>query len=269
MTKDRTTQSLATEDLVVNDRGEIISIHTRQAKRRAPRGSNAKQSRLPRIFLAGTEKALSRRGEVAKARVDVVRAAHPNWDEIRIAKRIQKQYLASVTLVGAGAGGTAAIPGVGLLTGTATLTADVLWFGWSSARMILDLAALHNVDISDPDIRRLHVLSLLAGDEMAVAAATRIGLGAERIGTIAIRTMNNRLTRMVLTRFGTRVVAGRMATLVPFGVGALAGGGVNFVLARDLSRRTQDTFAHISPLVGTSRIVDLSASNRSRTSLTA
>lgn len=245
------------DDLVVNERGEIISIDRRPARNRSPRGTNAKQTRLPRVFLAGTEKAMNRRSEVAKARVGVVRAAHPNWGDERVAKRIQKQYLTSVTLVGAGTGGTAAIPGVGLIAGTATLTADVLWFGWASARMILDLAALHNVDISDPDIRRLHVLSLLAGDEVAVATAARVGVGAERIGTLAIKAMNHRLTRMVLTRFGTRVVAGRMATLVPFGVGAIAGGSVNFVLARDLSRRTAQAFAEISPIVTASRVVDL------------
>lgn len=245
------------KDLVVNAQGEIISIERRMPKRRSPRGSSAKQSRLPKVFLAGTEKAMNRRSEVAKARINVIRAAHPSWGDEQIAKRIQKQYLTSVTLVGAGTGGTAAIPGVGLIAGTATLTADVLWFGWASARMILDMAALHNIDVSDPDIRRLHVLGLLAGDEVAVAAASRIGVGAEKIGTLAIRAMNNRLTRMILTRFGTRVVAGRVATLVPFGVGALAGGGVNFVLARDLSRRTSQTFAEISPIIGTSRVIDI------------
>ena len=224
---------------------------------RARKGSNAKQSRLPRVFLAGTEKAIAHRAEVAEARVNVIRAAHPNWSDDQIAKRIVKRYLTSVTLVGAGAGGTAAIPGVGFLVGTATLTADVLWFGWASARMIMDLAALRNVDISDPDIRRLHVLGLLAGDEVAVAAASRVGLGVERVGTMTIRAMNHRLTRLVLTRLGTRVVAGRMASIVPFGVGAIAGGGVNFVLARDLSRRASETFERLSPVVGNSRVVSL------------
>lgn len=234
--------------------GKVVHI---QEGRQAPRGSSAKQTRLPRLFLAGTEKALAHRAEVAQARVNVIRAAHPNWPDERIAKRIRQQYLASVTVVGAGAGGTAAVPGVGLIAGTATLTADVLWFGWSSARMILDTAALHNVDISDPDIKRLHVLGLLAGDEVAVAAATRIGLGAERIGTLTLRAMNNRLTRLILTRFGTRIVAGRMASLIPFGIGAMAGGGVNFVLARDLARRTNETFESISPIKGDSRVVPL------------
>lgn len=245
------------DDLVVNQRGEIINLDPRRRRGRPPRASSVKQTRLPRVFLAGTEKAMNRRSEVAKARVDVVRAAHPKWSDDRIAKRIEKRYLTSVTLMGAGTGGAAAVPGVGLVTGTLTLSADVLWFGWASARMILDLAALHNVDISDPDIRRLHVLSLLTGDELAVAAASRIGIGAERLGTLAIRTLNNRLTRMVLTRFGTRVVAGRVATLVPFGVGALAGGGVNFVLARDLSRRTSVAFSNIAPIVGNARVIDL------------
>jgi hypothetical protein len=234
----------------------VIAI-TEPKNTKARKGSNAKQSRLPRVFLAGTEKAIAHRSEVAQARVNVIRTAHPNWSDDQIAKRIVKRYITSVTLVGAGAGGTAAVPGVGFLLGTATLTADVLWFGWASARMIMDLAALRNVDISDPDIRRLHVLGLLAGDEVAVAAATRVGLGVERVGTMTIRAMNHRLTRLVITRLGTRVVAGRMASIVPFGVGAIAGGGVNFVLARDLARRANETFERLSPVVGNSRVVTL------------
>lgn len=229
----------------------------REKKSRAPRAGSVKHSKLPRVFLAGTEKALAHRSEVAHARINVIRAAHPNWSDEQVANRVVKRYLTSVTVVGAGAGGTAAIPGVGFVVGTATLTADVLWFGWSSARMIIDLAALHNVDISDPDIRKLHVLGLLAGDEVAVAAAARVGVGAERIGTMTIRAMNHRLTRLVLTRFGTRVVAGRVASIVPFGIGAIAGGGVNFVLARDLSSRASETFQRLSPIVGESRVVRL------------
>jgi uncharacterized membrane protein (DUF485 family) len=74
---------------------------------------------------------------------------------------------------------------------------------------------------------------------------------------MTIRAMNHRLTRLVITRLGTRVVAGRMASIVPFGVGAIAGGGVNFVLARDLARRANETFERLSPVMGNSRVVTL------------
>lgn len=94
----------------------VIAIH-QDKPARARKGSNAKQSRLPRVFLAGTEKAIAHRADVAEARVNVIRAAHPNWSDDQIAKRIVKRYLTSVTLVGAGTGGTAAIPGVGFLIG--------------------------------------------------------------------------------------------------------------------------------------------------------
>jgi len=209
---------------------------------RRSRTQQLKLQRAPAIFLAGTDEAISNRFHGALAKVARIRGEHPDWDDDRVARQLTDRYLAEVTVSGAAAGGAAALPGVGLATGIAATTADMAWYGWATARMVLGVAGAYRVDISHPQVRRAYVLGVLAADETAVALAAQVGSSIEAYGHHALTAVNSRLARVILLRLSTRLATSRALALIPVGIGAAAGAGVNYVLGRDIARRSVSMF---------------------------
>lgn len=203
---------------------------------------DSRTSHIARLFMGGTEKAIGEKSDNARAAVATIRRNHPTWDNDRIAKHIVDKYVATVTLVGAGAGTTAAIPAVGFLTGLAVSAVDLGVYGFSTARMILQVAAVYNVDLSREEIRRAHVLGILAGDEAAVAAAAEFAGRTETLTASSVKLLNNRLARNVTLRVGARMFSARTAALLPLGIGAVTGGGVNYLLGRGVGERAIRSF---------------------------
>jgi hypothetical protein len=204
-----------------------------------------RSSHVARLFMGGTERAIADRSVTARAHVEAMRRAHPAWTNDRLAKHVVDKYVATVTAVGAGAGVTAAIPAAGLVTGLAVTAVDLGVYGFSTARMILTVAAVYDVDLSREDIRRTHVLGILAGDEAAIAAAAELSGKTERLTASSVQLLNNRLARNVTLRFGARMVSARAASLIPLGIGAIMGGGVNFLLGRGVGQRAIASFRQL------------------------
>jgi len=200
---------------------------------------------VARLFLGGTETAIAEKAGKAEARAAALRRSHPTWSTDRLAKSVVDRYVATVTVVGGGAGAAAAIPAAGFVTGLALTTADLGIYGLATARMILTVAALYDVDLRREDIRRIHVLGILAGDEAAIAAAAEMAGTADKLTASSVQLLNNRLARNVTLRVGTRMVSARMATLIPLGIGAIAGGGVNFLLGRGVGHRAISSFRNL------------------------
>ncbi len=205
----------------------------------------SKPSHVARLFMGGTERAIAERADNARATAAALRRAHPTWNTDRLAKHVVDKYVATVTLVGAGAGGTAAIPAVGFVAGLAVTAVDMGVYGFSTARMILTVAALYDVDLSRVDVRRTHVLGILAGDEAAVAAAAEFAGTAERVTASSVQLLNNKLARNVTVRVGARMFSARAASLIPFGIGAVTGGGVNYLLGRSVGERAIRSFRNL------------------------
>src|SRR4029079_9520748 len=60
-----------------------------------------------------------------------------------------------------------------------------------------------------------------------------------------LRAVNGALSRMVVRRYGTRRGAIALGTALPLGVGALVGGGANYVAVRNLVKQADQFFAHL------------------------
>jgi hypothetical protein len=192
--------------------------------------------------MGGTERAIADRADSARKAVAALRRAHPTWSNDRLAKHVVDKYVATVSLVGAGAGVTAAIPAVGFVAGLAVTAVDLGVYGFSTARMILTVAAVYDIDLTRQDIRRTHVLGILAGDEAAIASAAEFAGRTEKLTASSVQLLNNRLARNVSLRVGARMLSARAASLIPLGIGALAGGGVNYLLGRGVGERAIRSF---------------------------
>ena len=201
-------------------------------------------------------------GSVLLEAVD--RAANTRWDaavrraaaapgatvEERVAA-VTRTFARELAVAGAATGGAAAVPGVGTATAMAATAADLGWFTLRIADLVLTIASLHGHQRAAVEERRAWILSVLAfGEGSAVGFARMAGevgqdLGGKAVGRIpagALRVINRKLSRSVLTRFGTRRGAITLGRVLPFGIGAAVGGSANYMSVQAIGRHADSFF---------------------------
>ena len=194
----------------------------------------------------------------------VGKAVETRWDEaLRTAGRtpgrtvdekvaaISSTFVKQLAALGAAAGGTAAVPGVGTLAALGATTAELGAFTFRSAEMILTIAAAHGHTEAEVEQRRAWVLSVLAfGDDAAIGfeeVSTKLAAGmtlqaARSGGNSWFQTVNRYLGRKILARWGARRGATVLGKVLPFGIGAAFGAGTNFAMARAIARHADKFF---------------------------
>lgn len=167
---------------------------------------------------------------------------------------VTQSFRRELGMAGAAAGGTAAVPGVGMATSTAAFVAEL---GWSTVRLsdlVLTIAALHGHHDAPTEERRLWVLSILTYGDGAASKVARLAgdmgvevrsKSAQRIPADTIRQMNNRLGYTILSRYGTRRGALALGRMVPFGIGAALGYGLNAYVVKSTARHAHRYFGEL------------------------
>ena len=202
------------------------------------------------LVVSGVDKALTIQRHVVVRHVDRVRRHRPNASRAEIVRALEKQYLSTVTALGAGSGAVAAAPGVGTAAATALSVAEVSTYFEATALFALAVAEVHGVRVEDLERRRTLVLAVLIGDagsKLVEKMAGRTGPHWARklvtgISMEQIRSINNVLGRNFVTKQGTKqgiLVLGRD---IPFGVGAVIGGTGNFALGYSSVRAARRAF---------------------------
>ena len=226
-----------------------------------------RRSRVPvpgsveRALDAALDKALAIQRPVVLAYLDRVRAKHPTASPADVIDQLERRYLAAVIGTGAASGGAAAMPGVGTGASIATGAAEIAAFVGATAMFVLAVAEVHGVPITDPQVRRALVLTVLLGDvaESAVEAAAAGGphwahvLG--RANRDAIGGVNARLAHLMVGRFGARQSALLLGRAIPFGIGAGIGAAGNAALARGAINTARRAFGP-APRRFSSRVID-------------
>lgn len=168
------------------------------------------------------------------------RRSRPDALPAAIMTSLEHQYLAAVTGMGIASGAAAAVPGVGTAGALALNLAEVATFLEASAVFALAVAEVHGVRIDELERRRTLVTAVLLGNSGSAfvqKAAGRSGpyWGRALVKSIPLSTINN-VNRVLgprfVTKYGTKqglLVLGRE---LPFGIGAVIGGGGNAVLGR-------------------------------------
>lgn len=206
---------------------------------------------LGQRVLDAVDEGVEKRWEPARLRAEAAVGATPDERVVDVTQSFRRE----LGLAGAAVGGTAAVPGVGFATSTAAFVAEL---GWSTVRLsdlILTIAALHGRGDASTDERRLWVLSILtygdgaaskvarlAGDVGITAGMTVGPQASQRIPAETIRQLNNRLGCMILSRYGTRRGALAIGRLVPFGIGAALGYGLNAYVVKSTARHAHRYF---------------------------
>ena len=238
------------------------------AKRRKHRPRIPVPRPVERGLDAALDGALAIQRPVVLAYLDRVRRRHPALTPADVVRQLERRYLAAVVGIGGASGAAAAVPGVGTAAAVATGAAEITAFVSASAMFVLALAELHGLPVSDPEVRRALVLSVLVGEEGAVAAletgAARTPrwaevlarpAGAGQDGKERIGGINARLGQLLLRRMGTRQGALLLGRALPLGIGAAVGAGGNAALARGAIATARRAFGP-PPLRFPPRVVD-------------
>ena len=196
------------------------------------------------------DRALRVHGSVVEKNIARARQRRPDATPTEVIRTLERIYRSALTGTGTAIGAVAAVPAVG--TGTALVLSggEVLSTLEMTALFAFSLAQIHGIPLDEIERRRTLVMGIMIG-----------GGGADAIPKIAERTgrhwakqivakvpaskllqINKVLGKNFITKYGTKqgiIVLGRV---VPFGVGAVIGGGANLVLAETAIRASRRAF---------------------------
>jgi hypothetical protein len=219
---------------------------------------------IERMLDTALDKALAVQRPVVLTYLDRARRKNPKLTPAQLVQQLERRYLMSVIGIGGASGAAAAVPGVGTSAAIASGAAEVTAFVSASAMFVLALAELHGVPVSDPEVRRALVVSVLVG-EGSVAALEGIGVAEAHWAQVLARStprekiagVNGHLAKMLLRRAGTRQGALLFGRALPLGVGAAIGAGGNAALARGAINAARKAFGP-APDRFPPRVVDVS-----------
>jgi len=205
---------------------------------------------ISKALLSGIETATTARWEAAVERASTL-PGQLRPDKI---KSLSTSFSRELAAVGAAAGLAAAAPAVGTAATLMAATAELSWFTARSGDLIMTIAALHGRPTPTLEERQAWVLAVLIFGSTArqglTGIANQLGAGIgdvnpSRLSLATLRAVNGSMSRMIVRRYGTRRGAIALGTALPLGIGALVGGGANYVAIRKLATEADAFFAHL------------------------
>jgi hypothetical protein len=117
--------------------------------------------------------------------------------------------------------------------------AEVTAFVSATAMYVLALAELHGIPVSDPEVRRALVVSVLVGEGGIAALETTAASDTHWAHVLSrvtprdkITVVNGYLGRLLVSKFGPRQAALFVGRALPLGIGTAVGMGGNAAIAR-------------------------------------
>ncbi|RKQ34883.1 di- and tripeptidase [Kocuria tytonis] len=185
-----------------------------------------------------------------------LRAQHPDETPEQIAKRARKLYIRSVTAGGGAVGATAAVPGIGTIASLGLSSVAVAGYLEATALYAQAMAELHGVEPQDEQQNRTMIMALMLGEDgqalmgqlLASSSASKsvsskwglmLGKSSDSSKRFDVgRTVRN----MFIKRFLARQSGAVLGRALPFGLGAVVGGGANLAMARQVIKSADDAF---------------------------
>ena len=183
------------------------------------------------------------------AYLERVRRKRPDAAPVEVVAQLERRYRAAVIGTGAASGGAAALPGMGTAAYLVAGAAEITAFVSTTALYVLALAEVYGIPVSDPQVRRAMVLSVLLGDvgEAALAgAAIEARDWARALGHTTskdtVQAINSRLAHLYVARFGVKQGALMAGRALPFGIGAGVGAVGNAAVGRSVIKSARRAF---------------------------
>ncbi|MEJ9079064.1 MULTISPECIES: hypothetical protein [Gordonia] len=180
-----------------------------------------------------------------------IRRRHPDETPEQIIRRLEKQYINTVTASGGAVGAAAAVPGVGTVTAIGAMSAETVFFIEASALLALAVAEVHGISPADTERRRMLVLGVALGEEGTAVIGKAIGarsksamtqLNVPGIPGVNLATINKTLTNRFVKKFTLGKAPVMFGKVLPGGIGAVIGGVGNRALGSAVVRNAREAF---------------------------
>lgn len=220
------------------------------AQRLVQRVNPADAERIAKVVLKSIDQVSSTRWGAAVERA----AALPGDVRPEKIKALTNAFARELAAAGATAGLAAAAPAVGTAATMLAATAELAWFTSRAGDLILTVAALHGRPEPTLDERRAWVMAVLIYGSTAREGFTRTlnevntGLSpatTSRVPIATLQSVNRIMSKIIVRRYGTRRGVIALGTALPMGIGALVGGGANYMAVRALARHADEFFARL------------------------
>lgn len=202
------------------------------------------------IAVSGLDSALQLQGPLIAGHIARLRQGQPEATPSEIVKSLEKHYLATVSVLGAAAGGAAALPVVGPGVAIAMAVGEIPAFLEATALFTLALAKVHGVEVQNMERRRTLILAVVLGNSGSAVVEKAAGRAGAHWGRSLVKAIpmekitqiNKILGRYFVTKYGTKQGVLVLGRALPFGFGAGIGAGGNAVLGYSSVRAARRAF---------------------------
>ncbi|QYH37224.1 hypothetical protein FFT87_12435 [Salinibacterium sp. M195] len=209
------------------------------------------------MVVRGIDRVLTVQRPVVLAHIRSIRKGKPHASPDEIITVLERRYLAAVTTGGALVGASAAIPAVGTGASLALSSVETAGFLEASALFAQSVTEVHGIVVDDPDRARALVMTMVLGtagsDLVKQLAAQATGSGVVRsaywgetlakgVPTALMGPLADRIKHTFVRKFAAAQGTNIVGRLMPFGIGAVIGGGGNNILGRQIIRTARQGF---------------------------
>jgi hypothetical protein len=208
------------------------------------------------MVVRGIDRVLTVQRPVVLAHLRSIRMGRPNATPDEIIRTLERRYLAAVTTGGALVGASSAVPAIGTAASLALSGVETAGFLEASALFAQSITEVHGIVVDDPDRARALVMTMVLGtagsDLVTQLAGQASGGGAKTVfwGEMITKSMPravvgpiaDRLKKTFLKKFAVAQGTNVVGRLIPFGIGAVIGGGGNHLLGRQIVRTAREGF---------------------------
>lgn len=193
-----------------------------------------------------------------------LRRRHPHATAVQLAAKLERDYLLAVTGGGAAVGATAVVPGLGTAASLGLSGLATVGFLEATALYAASLAELHGIHLTDPDRARTMVMAIMLGEEGTALLGALSGQSRGRGKGVTQawgKTLSRKLpgggfgvVRDAIQRAFLRNLLKRQGTAflgraLPFGVGAVVGGGGNLMMGRAVVASAKHAFGPLADTI--------------------
>lgn len=232
-----------------------------------PKELESRARGVGKIVVSALDKAVQIQSGAITKYVSWMKKKNPTATPAELQLELDKHFKRVATATGASSGAAASIPGIGMISGAAAVSADSLVFLDAAAFYTMASALIRGADITDPEKRRSLILLVLAGSSGTAIVDTLLGDLTEENGasTAALLTrfsapklseMNERLVKTAMKSMTKRLRRAWLGKLMPLGIGAVLGSVANRKLADNVVESARNSlgslpqsFADIDPII--------------------
>lgn len=216
------------------------------------------QSRGDRMTVHGFDRLLTVQRPVVLAHIRSIRRSHPDAPPEVIIRVLERRFLTAVTVGGAAVGAASAVPAVTTWISLALSGVELAGFLEASSLFAQSVTEVHGTPVEDPDRARALVMALVLGQTgqqiIRQYAAQAAGRGPAKpvfwgevisssLPATVIGPLADGLQKHFVRRFAVTQGSNAIGRLLPFGIGAVIGGGGNHLLGRAIVRASREAFA--------------------------